>query len=720
MRTCQYCRTENRADATYCNSCGMLLPGATPAAAASAVYAGAASAATPRPTNATGRLPANFQLRGRYLILKNVGQGGMAAVYKATDLQTKRTVAIKEMSQDGLSADDLRDALASFRAEAAMLARLRHPNLPRVYESFSEQARHYLVMEFIEGQTLEQRQQAAGGGALPEGDVLGWARQVSAVLTYLHGQRPPIIFRDLKPANIMLAADGQIKLIDFGIARAFAPGRAHDTQVLGTPGFAPPEQYGKAQTDARADVYAFGCTLYQLLTGYDPATTPFNLPPMSSRNPKVSPAVQRAVERATKLDRDARYLTVEAFARELLVAAPPAPKPAPKVTLPHPAVHPPAGTRAQPSVPRPAASAARAAPTMAASVVVTPHKVDFGRLVAGQRGTQAITVSGQGGVSVRGQINALSPWVRLDRNGFDGKSTVITIAAETSAIGQPGAQCSDLQIICDQQQLFVPVTVEVAPAPASVKPKKTSPAATSAPRAVPSKHTRPAPRRGRLIRFLTAVAVGLGLSASALALFQQLLAQHVIALPLTAPLAVGALMVTSALPGLGALAGCGGPGWKGRAATSLWGGLAGLAVFLVSGGGWLWAGAIGPAGLPGLLTATVALPPAALVIAPLMASMGGAVGADPLLGQWLLAVAAFVARYSRYFLTAAAVVAGVWAGYTLTAGLVFGCLTPFAMIGGALLGFWAARIVGVVLPRPPAFRRYRPPAYRARAPRMWP
>src|SRR5690349_15046967 len=101
MRTCQYCRTENRADATYCNSCGMLLPGATPAAAASAVYAGAASAATPRPTNATGRLPANFQLRGRYLILKNVGQGGMAAVYKATDLQTKRTVARSEERRVG-------------------------------------------------------------------------------------------------------------------------------------------------------------------------------------------------------------------------------------------------------------------------------------------------------------------------------------------------------------------------------------------------------------------------------------------------------------------------------------------------------------------------------------------------------------------------------------------------------------------------------------------
>lgn len=317
MIACQFCGTQNRADATYCNSCGGLLPGAKPAAPRPQSAPPHLSPTAPT-SHKTGSLPAQSRLAGRYVILKNVGQGGMAAVYRATDARTGRIVAVKEMGQDGLSTDDARDALASFRFEADTLLRLRHPNLPEVYDRFSEGARHYLVMEFIDGQTLEQRLAAAGGSALPEVEVLGWARQVCSVLSYLHNQRPPIIFRDLKPSNVMLARGGRIKLIDFGIARLFAPGRSRDTQVLGTPGFAPPEQYGKAQTDARADVYALACTLYQLLSGYDPATTPFALPPLHSRNPRVSPHVQLAIERATKLDREARYPTIAAFEQDLL------------------------------------------------------------------------------------------------------------------------------------------------------------------------------------------------------------------------------------------------------------------------------------------------------------------------------------------------------------------------------------------------------------------
>ncbi|MGZ3715571.1 MAG: protein kinase domain-containing protein, partial [Ktedonobacterales bacterium] len=200
MVKCQYCRTENRADATYCNHCGAALyPGTTPGGPQG-----------PRPMNATGRMAPQTLLRGRYLIVKNIGQGGMAAVYKATVLKTGALVAVKEMSQEGLSPEELREALDSFDSEACMLQKLQHPNLPRVYESFSENARHYLVMDFIDGQTLEERQRAAGGGALSEEAVLGWARQVCAVLSYLHTRTPPIIFRDLKPANIMVTPAGDI------------------------------------------------------------------------------------------------------------------------------------------------------------------------------------------------------------------------------------------------------------------------------------------------------------------------------------------------------------------------------------------------------------------------------------------------------------------------------------------------------------------------------
>ncbi|HLY32670.1 MAG TPA: protein kinase, partial [Ktedonobacterales bacterium] len=127
----------------------------------------------------------------------------------------------------------------------------------------------------------------------------------------------PIIFRDLKPANIMVTADDHIKLIDFGIARVFSPNRTRDTQALGTPGYAPPEQYGKAQTDARADIYALGCTLYQMLSGYDTSRTPFALPPLHTRNPLVSPHIQLAIEKATRLDRDQRFRTMRDFKEAL-------------------------------------------------------------------------------------------------------------------------------------------------------------------------------------------------------------------------------------------------------------------------------------------------------------------------------------------------------------------------------------------------------------------
>lgn len=312
MVTCQHCGTQNRSDATYCNSCGYALKGAT------VVHPAASAGRAATPLHPTGRLPAQSRLAGCYIITRTVGQGGMAAVYQATDIRNNSQVAIKEMSQDSLSPAEVKEALDSFVQEAELLMGLRHKGLPRVSGHFSEGSRHYLVMEYIEGKTLEQKLSAAGGKPLPERDVLAWADQVCDVLTYLHSRRPPIIFRDLKPGNIMVTDKGRIKLIDFGIARVFVPGRTRDTQVLGTPGFAPPEQYGKAQTDPRADIYALGCTLYQLLSDYDPASTPFALPPLNTRNPQVAPHVQVAIERATKLDRESRFRSAADFQKALL------------------------------------------------------------------------------------------------------------------------------------------------------------------------------------------------------------------------------------------------------------------------------------------------------------------------------------------------------------------------------------------------------------------
>ncbi len=229
----------------------------------------------------TDRLPLNHLLKQRYRVLTQVGKGGFGAVYKAADLLFgNRLVAIKEMSQHNLTPYELTEATNTFKHEAMLLASLTHPNLPRIYEQFTEDGRWYLVMDFIEGETLEEYMLKVAGGKLSVDKVLSIAIQVCTVLEYLHNRQPPVVFRDLKPANIMLTPPGHIYLIDFGIARHFTPGKSRDTSALGSTGYAAPEQYGKAQTTPRADIYALGATMHELLTGLNPADSPFNFAPM--------------------------------------------------------------------------------------------------------------------------------------------------------------------------------------------------------------------------------------------------------------------------------------------------------------------------------------------------------------------------------------------------------------------------------------------------------
>lgn len=200
-----------------------------------------------------------------------------------------------------------------------MLAGLAHPNLPRVIDSFVEDGRSYLVMEFVPGETLHAYTQRMGlPRPLPE--VLGWARQLCDVLSYLHGREPPVIFRDLKPANVMLTPDGSLKLIDFGIARLFKPGQSRDTQAFGTVGYSAPEQYGRGQTDARSDIYSLCVLLHHLLTGYDPANAPFRLPPAAQLNPALPAALSDVLAQGMHNDPGQRYASIEAFRNALLSA----------------------------------------------------------------------------------------------------------------------------------------------------------------------------------------------------------------------------------------------------------------------------------------------------------------------------------------------------------------------------------------------------------------
>ncbi|HEX8684391.1 MAG TPA: serine/threonine-protein kinase, partial [Ardenticatenaceae bacterium] len=217
-------------------------------------------------------------LRGRYRITGLVGQGGMGAVYLADDLRLEgRQTAIKEIILDSYGAPDdpmTIQAREQFHREASVLARLDHPNLPKVSDFFDENERDYLVMDYVPGRDLREilEEARADGKFLREAEVLGWAQQMGEALAYLHNQKPLVLHRDIKPSNIKLTPEGRIKLVDFGLVKVMVADDARTVTVMqgrGTVAYTPLEQYGgdAGHTDLRSDIYSFAATLYQLLTG---------------------------------------------------------------------------------------------------------------------------------------------------------------------------------------------------------------------------------------------------------------------------------------------------------------------------------------------------------------------------------------------------------------------------------------------------------------------
>jgi serine/threonine protein kinase len=258
-------------------------------------------------------LPEGHLLDGRYRVRKVLGVGGMGRVYLANDTRlANRPVAAKEMILgDGIAE---KKAIEDFTREATVLARLSHQGIPTLIDHFAEGGRHYLVMEFVAGGDLDKIVQEAGG-KLPEERVLRWARQILSVLEFLHSQTPPIIYRDLKPGNIMIDKDGRAMLIDFGIAR-FLP-KGGKATMIGSPGYAPPEQY-VGRVEARSDLYSLAASMHHLLTGRDPALEPpFSFPPVRDLAPEVSIATAAAVDKALSHDLEHRFRSPSAMLQAL-------------------------------------------------------------------------------------------------------------------------------------------------------------------------------------------------------------------------------------------------------------------------------------------------------------------------------------------------------------------------------------------------------------------
>jgi serine/threonine protein kinase len=253
----------------------------------------------------------------------------MGRVYKVADRhQGGKVFAAKELQPGTLPLEKAEESLAQFRTEARILANLTHPNLPKVYDYFSQRSKgtHYIIMEYINGKTLEQMLNARHGRPLDERLVLSWALQICRAMYFLSVQKPrPVVFRDLKPSNIMIARDGKVKIIDFGIARFFKEDKREDTYVYGTPGYASPEQYGSGQTDGRSDVFSLGATLHHCLTGRNPSENPLNFPDPRQLNPALSKEAAAIVNRALALDMGKRFRSAlemkQAIQKKLLESA---------------------------------------------------------------------------------------------------------------------------------------------------------------------------------------------------------------------------------------------------------------------------------------------------------------------------------------------------------------------------------------------------------------
>ena len=251
-------------------------------------------------------------INGRYEIIKEIGHGGFSQIFKARDLQTQMMVAAKVVGLDGRRQISS-DIMAGLMNEANIMQELDHPQIPKIHEVIRQSDQSMIIiMDLVEGTSLDQILDERK--KLDEETVLSIARKMGEVLHYLHSRPTPVIYRDVKPANIILTDEDEVMLLDFGIARRYRRGRTADTTCLGTRGYAAPEQYGgMGQTDARTDIFALGMTMYQLLTGSDPRELNFAIRPLPPSKSNLSYGLYHIIKRCTEPDANRRFQSAAEF-----------------------------------------------------------------------------------------------------------------------------------------------------------------------------------------------------------------------------------------------------------------------------------------------------------------------------------------------------------------------------------------------------------------------
>ncbi len=452
---CPSCGKETPKGARFCPDCGAQL-------------------IADRPRMSTGRLPSLHLLGNRYTISRKIAQGGQSAVYLARDTyQNDSERAIKEMSQSQIEPLKRQQAINDFIREANMLQSLDHPTLARVFNLFMENDKYYLVMEYVPGHNLEDELVQYRREPLDWEDVTVWGMALADTLTYLHSRTPPIIYRDLKPANVMLLPDGGVKLIDFGIARFLHNMHMNDTMQLGTDGYAPLEQYS-SRSEPRSDIYALGASLYHLLTGRVPEAAPLrmaghNLTPIRAINPRTPEVVERVIMKALNLQPQDRFRTAQEMREGLEWARRQSQSRASGVTGDHArtvapasggarhtgAPHiPPTGARSSsgyPPVSPPALPGARVSgrstgptparqtgdQTLPPRLHVWPIRMDAGYILVNQTMTSRLEVANRGGGSLSGRVetNIAALSVEPNRVSQSVNSLTVRIDAHGLAVG---------------------------------------------------------------------------------------------------------------------------------------------------------------------------------------------------------------------------------------------------------------------------------------------